>query len=777
MVGVMVTAVLGPTNTGKTHRAIERMLEHESGMMGLPLRLLAREVYDKVTARIGEARVALVTGEEKRIPRRPDYWICTTEAMPKQREVDFVAVDEIQLAAHPQRGHVFTERLLEMRGKKETWFLGAASMKPMVSGLLPAAKIAEHPRLSRLKFTGSDKLTHLPVRSALVAFSMQDVYEVAERLRAQRGGAAVVLGALSPRTRNAQVAMFQAGDVDYLVATDAIGMGLNLDVKHVAFAALRKFDGREARELDPSEIGQIAGRAGRYTTDGSFGALTPLSIPPGLANAVETHRFSSVGKLVWRSSDLAMTSIDDLIQSLKRAPHHRALHLQTGAEDSLALERLAKDPWIRQRATGKESVSLLWDVCCIPDYRKLLLETHVALISELYEHLVSPKGLIDEQWMNERVSAIDDPSGDIDTLIARIQAIRTWTYVSHRESWVKHAEDWQVRTAAIEDRLSDALHERLVQRFVEKGRKGKFVQAKLESSNKSPDKDRPSKPYEKLAAWKAANSVKTTPSTAEPAWIEAVAEAHHTQLSLDAECRIVFEEDRVLGTLVRGASLLLPDVRLAGLNDVGAGARLRISRRLLAFARDLVVYLLMPLRLCKTEELSGAARGILYRLEEGLGTTLAKDAREQLAGLTPEDRDKLRDVGIVLGQTVIHVPALGRGPALLQRTALVLAFADTKDAPPLPRASTVSMAVRRGVNERNYTAMNYPVFGPRAVRADVAERVTSMVLLENPTPHRGKLAGLLGCPAREVDAVLDAALGPSWRKNDPREKRQPPEPE
>lgn len=769
MVGVMVTAVLGPTNTGKTHRAIERMLEHESGMMGLPLRLLAREVYDKVTARIGEARVALVTGEEKRVPRRPDYWICTTEAMPKQRDVDFVAVDEIQLAAHPQRGHVFTERLLEMRGKKETWFLGAASMKPIVSGLLPAAKIAEHPRLSRLKFTGSDKLTHLPVRSAVVAFSMQDVYEVAERLRAQRGGAAVVLGALSPRTRNAQVAMFQAGEVDYLVATDAIGMGLNLDVKHVAFAALRKFDGREARELDPSEIGQIAGRAGRYTTDGSFGALMPLNIPQGLANAVETHRFSSVGKLVWRSSDLAMTSVDDLIQSLKRTPGHRALHLQTSAEDSLALERLARDPWVRQRATGKESVSLLWDVCCIPDYRKLLLETHVALLSELYGHLVSPKGLIDEHWMGERVAAIDDPSGDIDTLISRIQAIRTWTYVSHRESWVKHAEDWQVRTAAIEDRLSDALHERLVQRFVEKGRKGKFVHTKLEGSSNSSSKDRLSKPYEKLTAWKAANTAKSAPSTAEPAWVEAVAEAHHTQLSLDAECRIVFEEDRVLGTLARGSSLLLPDVRLAGLNDVGAGSRSRISRRLLAFARDLVVYLLMPLRLCKTDELSGPARGVLYRLEQGLGTALAKDAYEQLAGLTPDDQDKLRDVGIVLGQTVLYVPALGRGPSLLQRTALVQAFAEGKDAPTLPRASTVSIAVRRGANERNYAAIGYPVFGPRAVRADVAERVFGMVVEENPTPHRGKLAGLLGCPAREVDAVLDAAIGPSWRREKPRD--------
>ncbi|HRI68704.1 MAG TPA: helicase-related protein, partial [Polyangium sp.] len=737
--------------------------------MGLPLRLLAREVYDKVTARIGEARVALVTGEEKRVPRRPDYWICTTEAMPKGRDVDFVAVDEIQLAAHHQRGHVFTERLLEMRGKKETWFLGAASMKSIVSGLLPAAKIAEHPRLSRLSFTGTVKLAHIPVRSAIVAFSMQDVYEVAERLRAQRGGAAVVLGALSPRTRNAQVAMFQAGEVDYLVATDAIGMGLNLDVKHVAFASLRKFDGHDARELDPAEMGQIAGRAGRYTTDGSFGALAPLAIPQGMANAVETHRFSAVGKLMWRSSDLDMTSIDELTASLKRAPTHRALLLQTRAEDSLALERLARDPWIRQQATSKDSLRLLWDVCCIPDYRKLLLETHVALLSELYGHLVGPKGTIDETWMNERVCTIDDPSGDIDTLIARIQAIRTWTYVSHREAWVKHAADWQARTAAIEDRLSDALHERLVQRFVEKGRKGRFISAKIEEPKDAAAKGRQAKPYEKLAAWKAANTVKSAPTNVEPPWVDSIAEAHHTQLALDDECRIVFEDGRVLGTLIRGTSLLLPEVRLAGLNELGAGSRLRISRRLLAFARDLVVYLLMPLRLCKSDELSGAARGILYRLEEGLGTTVAREAQEQLNDLTADDRDKLEAVGIVLGRSVVFLPALLRGHALVQRTALVQAFADGRDAPSLPRASTVSIAVKRGVNERLFTAIGFPVFGPRAVRADVAERVFSMVVEEKTAPHRGKLAGLLGCPAREAEAVVQAALGTSWRQEKTRE--------
>jgi len=432
---------------------------------------------------------------------------------------------------------------------------------------------------------------------------------------------------------------------------------------------------------------------------------------------------------------------------------------------------LARDPWVRQRATTNESISLLWDVCCIPDYRKLLLETHVALLSELYGHLAGPRGTIDEQWMEERVNAIDDPSGDIDTLISRIQSIRTWTYVSHRDAWVKHAPEWQARTAAIEDRLSDALHERLVQRFVEKGRKGRFVSPNVEK--KSGTKESLSKPYEKLSAWKAAHTpTKSTPANVEPPWVEAVAEAHHTQLSLDNECRIVFEDGRVLGTLARGTSLVLPDVRLAAMNELGAGSRLRISRRLLAFARDLVVYLLMPLRLCKSDELSGAARGILYRLEEGLGTALAKDAREQLAGLTAEDRDKLAAVGIVLGQTVLYVPSLVRGHALVQRTALVQAFADAKDAPALPKSSTVSISVRRGVNERLYAAIGYPVFGPRAVRADVAERVFSALLDEKTRMPRGKIAGLLGCPAREVESVVDAAIGTAWKHDKAREDRE-----
>ncbi|MEM9487833.1 MAG: helicase-related protein, partial [Myxococcota bacterium] len=425
-----VHAVLAPTNTGKTHRAIERMLEHQTGMIGLPLRLLAREVYDRISAVRGESQVALITGEEKRVPAAPRYWVCTVESMPLSRPVDFVAIDEIQLAAHHQRGHIFTARLLEMRGRRETWFMGAETMRELIATLVPEAAVARHPRLSQLRYAGTSSLRSLPPRSAVVAFSATKVYELAERLRQHRGGVAVVLGALSPRTRNAQVALYQSGEVQYMVATDAIGMGLNMDVDHIAFAALHKFDGQQDRPLEISEMAQIAGRAGRYQSDGTFGTLAPLpDLPWAVVRAIETHRFRPIERLMWRNSQLDMRSIDTLIASLARRPGHSALRLTSASEDFSALIRLAADPDIRQRAQGTAAVSLLWDVCRIPDFRKLLEDSHVNLLRAIYTQLTDPGERIAPDWMNRRVSQLDDVSGDIDTLMQRIAFVRTWTYL------------------------------------------------------------------------------------------------------------------------------------------------------------------------------------------------------------------------------------------------------------------------------------------------------------------------------------------------------------
>src|SRR3989440_4833860 len=466
--GAGVTAVLGPTNTGKTHLAIERMLAHSSGIIGLPLRLLAREVYNKIVAALGEHAVALVTGEEKIKPANPRFWVSTVEAMPRDLDVAFVAVDEIQLASDFERGHVFTDRMLHRRGREETLVLGAATMRPIVERLLPGANIVSRPRLSLLTHAGEKKITRLPRRSAIVAFSAEEVYAIAELIRRQRGGAAVVLGALSPRTRNAQVALYQSGEVDYLVATDAIGMGLNLDVDHVAFASDRKFDGYQFRKLSPSEFAQIAGRAGRATRNGTFGTTGRCEpFEPELVNALQNHTFDPVKVLQWRNSKLDFASLGALQVSLNLAPGHDALTRAPIAEDMRVLDHAARDAEVRDVAHGKDAVERLWEACQIPDYRKLSPAAHAELVTTLYGFLMQ-KGRIPDAWFAAQIDQADRVDGDIDTLSARIAQIRTWTFVANRPDLLADPDHWQGITREVENKLSDALHERLTERFVDR---------------------------------------------------------------------------------------------------------------------------------------------------------------------------------------------------------------------------------------------------------------------------------------------------------------------
>ena len=466
--GAGVTAVLGPTNTGKTHLAIERMLAHSSGLIGLPLRLLAREVYTRAVERVGADAVALVTGEEKIKPPNPRFWVATVEAMPRDLDVAFLAVDEIQVASDFERGHVFTDRMLHRRGREETLVLGAATMRPIVERLLPGASLVSRPRLSQLTFAGEKKLTRLPRRSAVVAFSAEEVYAIAELIRRQRGGAAVVLGALSPRTRNSQVALYQSGEVDYLVATDAIGMGLNLDVDHVAFASDRKFDGYQFRKLSPSELAQIAGRAGRATRDGTFG--TTGRCPPfetELAQALESHTFEPVKIVQWRNTDLDFSSVGALQAALAATPTDTALTRAPVAEDILVLDHAARDDEVRAMIGTPADVERLWDVCQIPDYRKIAPATHAELVVTIYGFLMR-EGRIPTDWFARQIAQADRADGDIDTLSTRIAHIRTWTFAANRPDWLADPEHWQEVARGVEDKLSDALHERLTERFVDR---------------------------------------------------------------------------------------------------------------------------------------------------------------------------------------------------------------------------------------------------------------------------------------------------------------------
>jgi ATP-dependent RNA helicase SUPV3L1/SUV3 len=464
-----VKAVLGPTNTGKTHLAIERLCAHSSGAIGFPLRLLAREVYDRVCAIKGENRVALITGEERIEPKDARYLLCTVEAMPIDRDLAFVAVDEAQLAADRERGHVFTDRLLNARGREETMILGSATLEPMIKGLVPEAEIVSRPRFSTLSHIGATKLSRVPPRSAIVAFSAEQVYAIAEMLRRFRGGAAVVMGALSPQTRNAQVALYQSGEVDYLVATDAIGMGLNLDIGHVAFAGLSKFDGVRQRRLTTAEMAQIAGRAGRHQRDGTFGTLAATgSHDATFADeevfAIEEHRFPPLSRLFWRDAEPRFDSLGVLMADLEAPPMSPQLASAPEAIDLHVLKRLAEDPAIAGTVRGRASVRRFWEACRLPDFRQQGAETHSRFVARLWEDL--RHGALGSDYVAGAIAQLDNPSGDIDTLQHRIASIRSWAYIAQRPDWVLAKEEMAARARAVEARLSDALHARLTERFV-----------------------------------------------------------------------------------------------------------------------------------------------------------------------------------------------------------------------------------------------------------------------------------------------------------------------
>ncbi len=476
-----VRAVLGPTNTGKTHLAIERLLGHASGIIGFPLRLLARENYDRMVARKGARHVALITGEEKIVPPEARWFSCTTEAMPLDRPVEFLAVDEIQLCADPDRGHVFTERLLQARGMVETMFLGAETIRPLLQLLVPQAVVETRPRLSQLLHAGPVKLSRVPPRTAVVAFSAAEVYAIAELIRRRRGGCAVVMGRLSPRTRNAQVALYQDKEVDFLVATDAIGMGLNMDVDHVAFARMRKFDGHRPRALNAPEVAQIAGRAGRGMRDGTFGTTADCPpLPPEIAQAVETHSFERLDHLCWRNSELDFTHVDALLATLLAPPPRPGLVRGNDATDLQTLAALAREPEMRGLARGRTRVRLLWEACQIPDFRKLAEDSHVRLCGRVFGHMVRD-GRLPTDWIAGQIAALDRADGDIDTLMQRLAGVRVWTYIAARADWVADAPHWQGRAREVEDRLSDALHERLTTRFVD--RRAAHLMRRLEAGD------------------------------------------------------------------------------------------------------------------------------------------------------------------------------------------------------------------------------------------------------------------------------------------------------
>lgn len=766
-----ITALLGPTNTGKTYHAMERMLAHRTGMIGFPLRLLARENFDRLVQARGPEQVALVTGEERIVPRSPSYFVCTVEAMPLDRRVDFLAVDEIQLCADRERGHVFTDRLLHARGLEETLFLGAATVKPLLRTLVPGAAVIGRPRLSTLTYAAPRKIARLPRRTAIVVFSVADLYEVADRVRRETGGAALVFGALSPRTRNAQVALYQAGEVDYLVATDAIGMGLNLDIDHVAFTSLVKFDGAAPRPLRPAEVAQIAGRAGRHLRNGTFGPTADLGpFDDSLVAAVESHRFDPIEALSWRNSDLVFDSPRALLGSLDRRPPAPQLRRTRDADDHRALAALAADPAIAELATSAETVRLLWDVCQVPDFRNVLTDAHTRLLGQIYRNLRAA-GRLPEDWVAAQVAALDRVDGDTDALLARIAHIRTWTYVAHRPAWLADAGHWQQRTRAVEDRLSDALHQRLTEQFVD--RRAAVV------ARYGPD--------EMVVEVTAAGEVLVQGLGA--GRMEGFAYQEDASLR-EAATRFRGVANRALrghiGERVRAFSHEPDDAftagpdgrvrwrgaavaRLVATDDplaprveplpsdlLDAPLKERVRRRLAAWLEAELQSSFAPLS--SSAAVSGAMRGVLFALRQGLGSAPRRGINAAVSALTPDERRELGRLGVSMGRLNVYFSSL-LAPGVLQWRALLHAL---RQPGPLPGPlGPPSIAIEPGVPAAAYIACGYHPAGPRAVRVDRLERLAAIArraARAGPFPISRELLAAAGAGPSEVSAML-VALG------------------
>lgn len=764
-----ILALLGPTNTGKTHRALERMVQHESGVIGLPLRLLAREVYDRLSRTLGEGELALVTGEEKRVGAHARFWVCTVEAMPQDLEVDFVCVDEIQLAEHPERGHVFTDRLLHARGRLETWFLGAETMRPLMRRLVPTADFERLSRLSSLRCTGQSRLGQLRPRTALVAFSIADLYALAERVMHRRGGAAVVIGALSPRARNAQVALYEAGEVDYLVATDAIGMGLNLSIRHVAFASFTKFDGQQQRNLTPAEIAQIAGRAGRHHQAGTFGTVAPLPPPaPHLAEAVRMHQFSPVRRVWWRSRQLDFSTPEGLLSSLAQPPPRGELRLTARSRDAGSLARVLERPNIRQRLTDSSQIQLLWEICQIPDYGRGLPERHAMLVEALFSRLTGRSATIGNEWLEAQLKPLASQQGGLDQLLARLATIRTWKYVSFQVRWLHAARRFQGLTQKLEDDLSDTLHRHLLDRFVAK-RKAQ---------------PRTTGPFSALLALRPAPSEGETAGSelSLKDWVE----APHERLHCDAQGTIHIG-DRAIGRLRRGATLLTPEVKVT-LANLGTAERNRLLRRLQAWSRDCVADVVGVMRTLSREMGSSAGRGLLYELEQSLGTVPLRQVSTQLAQIDSATRQQFATSGLRVGRHAVYFEPGLKQPVLRVRLALCRAQCSESD-PPLPswqELGQASFPASSKLSARWLNRLGYLRLGPLAVRADVAEKVERRVqALPRGAQTPTDLSSLLGCAEPLVQRVL-AGLGHRFSKGEKvgdkptrrrrRRKRGPPHP-
>ncbi|MBT6545407.1 MAG: disulfide oxidoreductase, partial [Rhodobacteraceae bacterium] len=726
--------------------------------------------------------VALVTGEERIVPPRTQYWVCTVEAMPDGMGCDFLAVDEIQLCADPERGHVFTDRLLRARGLKETLFLGADTMRSAIAELVPEATFQHRERLSELTYAGSKKLSRIPPRSAIVGFSVENVYAIAELIRRQKGGAAVVMGALSPRTRNAQVEMYQNGEVDYLVATDSIGMGLNLDVNHVAFSALSKFDGRRMRPLAPNELAQIAGRAGRGMSNGSFGVTGEA--PPledEVARAITGHRFSPIGKVNWRHAGMRFGSLPALIASLEQKPDHERLVRAREADDLAALKLLAQDAEIAARASDPASVRLLWDVCRIPDFRGISRAEHAALLQEIFGFL-HEKGRVPDAWMARQMQRLDRSDGDIDTLSMRLAYIRTWTYVAQRSGWLGDERDWRAATRAVEDTLSDALHACLTQRFVDRRtsvliRRLKQKEALLAEVNDIGEVTVEGEFVGRLEGFPFRQDQEASgqeAKTLKTVGLQALAPHFHLRADRfynSPDTEIDFTEQgglmwgtQAVGKLVVGDDPLKPKIHAFVDEEAGTDVAQKVERRLQHFIDRKVATLFEPLlNLQNDDSLTGLARGFAFQMKEALGIVARSNVAEDVKALDQDARSLLRKHGIRFGQFTVFLPLLLKPAPTRLRLVLWSLMQGLDEFPEAPPPGLVTVPVDASASAGSDTMAGYRNSGARAIRVDMLERLADQLRAEDSRGGFEAKADMLSITGMTLEQFADLMQGLGYR--------------
>ena len=773
-----ITAVLGPTNTGKTHLAVETMMEYESGIIGFPLRLLAREIFDKCVNKIGAEKVALITGEEKIIPKLPKYYICTVESMPQDMMVDFIAVDEIQMCVDHERGHIFTDRLLHARGDKLTMFLGSHTMKSLISSLVDGVEFVNKERYSNLTYSGYKKISRLNPKTALIAFSIDEIYAIAELVRRQKGGAAIIMGSLSPKTRNSQVELYQSGDANFLVATDAIGMGINMDINNVSFSSLRKFDGKKNRKLNLSEISQIAGRAGRHINDGTFGVTgecKQLSFDE--VEKLEKHELQKIDVLYWRNSEINFDSLDNLVSSLEKNTNNKFLKRINDCEDEKVLKFLIKNNNNLKNKLSKDFVKTLWECCQIPDFSKKAYGNHIEVVKKVFEFLTSNSGKVTNEYMKKQLEYLDRYDGNIDTLVNRISNVRTWSYVANKKNWANNSDYWVERTKYIEDKLSDKLHEELTKSFVDKrisilSRTLKQDVA-LATEIKNENEVIIDEQYiGRLSGLKLdldlkSESLKTDIKSLRKAARQAIAPElmrrvnriiRSEVLRLDNDHKIYWM-DSPIAYISKGTNYLNPKLRLIVDEAIDPETKEKLKINLEKKLRTLISSELSDLvNLIKSKFKNNYARALCYQLFEKNGVMKRKTVNEMIKNISKDDRSNLRKAGVKIGRYHIFLPRMLKPSAVNLRVKLWKLYYPEDKKYIIPKSGLNFLKNETIENNKFLLICGFENFNKFYIRVDILERLF-LKIIENIKDGVFKIdsnmINLIGCSKENFYKLLE----------------------